>query len=248
MCAVCARQRALGQHEDAVGEALARVTPAPALCIIDSGGLFSRTDKRSREGGGEWKDRQSFTRTGKGPGAAISGACMALPPPSPEQEVALAAWRAGRDQVVTAAAGSGKSTLLLHACACVPDEDVVVIAYNKPLATDMVLRLAEAGLHRARCFTFHGLASHVYRLTPDDVTMHEVVSEVESGALRPATQVRATRICLDEVQDMRNVFHRLLATIFDLRAVHSMLSKMFCPTAQPKNRFKKQSLRVKLND
>ena len=223
MCALCAHASG---HSASMKTPLARHSPASRQlqhCVSLIAAVFSAGRTNARERGGEWKDRQSFTRTGKGPGAAISGACMALPPPSPEQEVALAAWRAGRDQVVTAAAGSGKSTLLLHACACVPDEDVVVIAYNKPLATDMVLRLAEAGLHRARCFTFHGLASHVYRLTPDDVTMHEVVSEVESGALRPATQVRATRICLDEVQDMRNVFHRLLATIFDLRAVQWLL-------------------------
>ena len=145
-----------------------------------------------------------------------------LPPPSAEQLVALDTWRAGYDQVCTAAAGSGKSTLLLHACAAASDEDVLIVAYNKPLAAEMTERLAAAGLERAQCFTFHGLCSHAYRLTPDDVTMHEVVAEAEAG-LKPTKVVRATRILLDEVQDMRAIFHRLLATLFDLQAVHWLL-------------------------
>ena len=39
--------------------------------------------------------------------------------------------------MVTAVAGAGKSTLLLHACAAFPDDEIVIIAYNAPLAAEM---------------------------------------------------------------------------------------------------------------
>lgn len=146
---------------------------------------------------------------------------MVLPPPTGEQEGALALWVEGASQVVSAAAGSGKSTLLLHAVQRAPTgARVVVLSYNRPLAVEMTAKLEDleyAGAMRdgvtAQALTFHGLCSNLFALTPDDTTMEATLDAVERGSLRPAVAFHPTHVCIDEVQDMRPLHHRLLRAV-----------------------------------
>jgi len=146
---------------------------------------------------------------------------MVLPPPTGEQDTALSEWVQGRSQVVSAAAGSGKSTLLLHAVRRAPqDARVVILSYNRPLAVEMTAKLEEleaSGLVKsgvaAQAFTFHGLCSHLFALTPDDTTMETVLDAVDRGAMKPTCEFRPTHVCIDEVQDMRLLHHRLMTTV-----------------------------------
>lgn len=145
-----------------------------------------------------------------------------LPRPSSEQSVALRVWAEGKNQVCSAAAGGGKSTLLLHACAS-SAEPVLVLAYNKPLAVEMTEKLALFGIDHAQCFTFHGLCSHVYRLTPDDAVMHEVIAQVNGGEIEPRHRLAARRVCVDESQDMRDVYFRLVELLLPISEVQWLL-------------------------
>lgn len=130
--------------------------------------------------------------------------------PSEEQLVALRAWEEGKSQVCSAAAGSGKSTLILHACKRARGE-VVVLTYNRQLAAEMAEKLK--GM-RAECFTFHGLCSRVYRLAPDDNALREAIEDAEEGRLAATNPPRAKKVCVDEVQDMREAHKRLLKLLF----------------------------------
>ena len=146
-----------------------------------------------------------------------------LPPPSPEQTRVLDHFRAGTNVVVTAVAGAGKSTLLLHACAAFPDEEVVVLAYNAPLAAEMNELLAAAGLVHARAYTFHSLTSQVFRLCPDDNTMYEIVEEAHRNGAQPRRHVAPKHLLLDEMQDMRDLYWELLSVVFDLQRTHTLI-------------------------
>lgn len=142
-----------------------------------------------------------------------------LPPPTEEQDVALKHWVGGRSQVVSASAGAGKSTLLLHAAKRVPEDAfVIVLSYNKPLAVSMNLKLEK--LRRtgvlargvtAVAYTFHGLCSYLYgTVAMDDTTLEDTVSKAATGALKAQHPFTPTHVCVDEVQDMRPLHHRLL--------------------------------------
>ena len=146
---------------------------------------------------------------------------MVLPPPTGEQDRALALWVDGVSQVVSAAAGSGKSTLLLHAVSrAPPNARVAILSYNRPLAVEMTTKLDAlegSGLIApgvvAQAFTFHGLCSHLFALTPDDTTMESILDAVERGSLQPSAPFCPTHVCIDEVQDMRLLHHRLLKAV-----------------------------------
>ena len=146
---------------------------------------------------------------------------MVLPPPTGEQDKALSQWVQGRSQVVSAAAGSGKSTLLLHAVRRAPaNARVAILSYNRPLAVEMTSKLEaleSSGLVgpgiTAQAFTFHGLCSHLFSLTPDDTTMETILDAFDRGALRSTVEFRPTHVCIDEIQDMRLLHHRLMRAV-----------------------------------
>lgn len=146
-----------------------------------------------------------------------------LPPPSIEQSRVLAHFRDGKNVVVTAVAGAGKSTLLLHACAAFPDDDIIVLAYNAPLASEMNELLAAAGLVNAKAYTFHSLASQVFRLCPDDNSMYDIVQEVHQSGAQPRNMPRPKHLLLDEMQDMRDLYFELLAAVFPLATTHTLI-------------------------
>ena len=107
---------------------------------------------------------------------------------------------------------------------------VVILSYNRPLATEMTAkleRLERAGLMpqgvSARAFTFHGLCTHLFALTPDDTTMEDVLDKVERGDVRPACGFAPTHVCVDEVQDMRALHHRLLRAVLPGGCVHLLV-------------------------
>lgn len=153
----------------------------------------------------------------------MAAAVDMMPSPSAEQSSALSVWHAGGNQVCSAAAGSGKTTLLLHACAQ-SSEPVVVLTYNKQLEIDMSSRLRELGLSSThKCFTFHGACSHFFRMTPDDESMHAVLDEAEAGTLCPQRPFEFRRICIDEAQDMKRVFFRLICQLAHLDASQWLL-------------------------
>ena len=147
-----------------------------------------------------------------------------LPAASPEQQRAIDLFCDGRDLVVQAVAGAGKTSLLLLACANLPrDEEVLVVAYNKCLADEFNTLAQAAGLENVKAYTFHGLASSVYELCRDDTSMHEIVTEAEQRGARPRRLLTPTHLLVDEVQDCRDLYWRLLGLVVDLPATHTLL-------------------------
>lgn len=137
-----------------------------------------------------------------------------LPEPSSEQLEALRAWRSGVNQVCVATAGAGKSTLLLHACAA-SDEPVLIVTYNKALQCEMDSKLDAPHC----CFTFHGLASSYFCVAADDEALHAILDNGVEMRREPAY----SRVCIDEAQDLKDVYVKLLQTMFDVRKVQWLI-------------------------
>lgn len=161
-----------------------------------------------------------------------------LPPPSEEQLVVLSHLDKEDDVVCTAVAGAGKSTLLLHACVMFEHDSVVVVAYNAILAAEMNERLNqlrasttdEYDLRNATAYTFHSLASKLFRNCPDDITLAEICQEQEALHRQQLLDtghvtfpMTVDHLMLDEMQDMRDLYHRFLCIVFPLKHTHTFI-------------------------
>jgi len=129
------------------------------------------------------------------------------------QEAVLHELKSGKSVVCTACAGGGKTTLIVEACARTPHASIV-LAYNRQLAQDTRDALAESA-PRGQCFTFHGLASRLFRSTPDDDALAGVVDDLEAGILVTPTELQLTpHICVDEAQDLTCLHVRFVRLVF----------------------------------
>ena len=138
-----------------------------------------------------------------------------LPAPTKEQEECLSFWREGKSQVCRACAGAGKTTLLLHAASS--REGTYILTYNRSLCNS-VQQMLDAMEIQSRCFTFHGLASHVFENVCYDDSVLE--SEVEKAEKAEKAEEEWSRpacppsVCVDEAQDLRPIHVRLLKLLF----------------------------------
>ena len=133
-----------------------------------------------------------------------------LPSLSDEQQCAIDVWNRHENQVCSAAAGSGKSTLLLHACIN-STEPVLILTYNKLLEVEMSAKLDSMNMTQHKCYTFHGLCSSIFSPTPDDETMHIILDN--RGTYVQTKEVTQRRICVDESQDLKAVYVKLILAL-----------------------------------
>ena len=122
-----------------------------------------------------------------------------------EQAAVVECVRAGLDGIVEAVAGSGKSTTIL-ACLQVLSRPATVLTYNKSLQVGFAKKVQTP--HEV--LTFHALAGRVfgYVIRDDSSLLHALDNDTPKGDLRiPNT------IFIDEAQDMKAIFARLLALL-----------------------------------
>jgi hypothetical protein len=130
-----------------------------------------------------------------------------------------------------ASAGSGKSTLLLQCVTrCQPGSRVVLLTYNKPLAVELQQKLSAlrmSGILKddvvADVYTFHGLCSTLFQLTPDDCTMEVVLNSVIAGQMSKRIEFDPTHVCVDECQDLRPLHHLLIQVVMPARPVYLLV-------------------------
>lgn len=120
-------------------------------------------------------------------------------------EAVLAAVAQGAARVaVEAVPGAGKSWLLRHASLQRPS---LLLAYNAQLARDM----REAGV--PLCLTFHALCARCLAPARDDAQLEDAVARAEAGALAPRDVPLVELVLIDEAQDVRALYVRLLAVL-----------------------------------
>ena len=120
-------------------------------------------------------------------------------------EAVLAAVAQGAARVaVEAVPGAGKSWLLRHASLQRPS---LLLAYNAQLARDM----REAGV--PLCLTFHALCARCLAPARDDAQLEDAVARAEAGALAPRDVPLVELVLIDEAQDVRALYVRLLSVL-----------------------------------
>ena len=135
---------------------------------------------------------------------------------TPLQETAIAAWKQSKNVRVIAVPGAGKSRVLIEA-ARVAQGLCIILAYNRDLCQDTKAKIEELGMGEwVVCMTFHGLATYCVTPTHDDVTLATVLDELDQGAtsFKRIRNVRA--ILIDEAQDFRPSFLRLIRHVIEM--------------------------------
>ena len=152
--------------------------------------------------------------TGTGPNLASKVAedidtllLRGVPKKEMEKNDALAlVQEAGDHVVVEAVPGAGKTHMIVELAS--KNANSLILAYNNALALEIQSLIDP---DRVSCFTFHSLCSRFVRVVRDDLQLRSVVEEVERGELLvERCSLHATTLLIDEAQDVRPIYIRLL--------------------------------------
>lgn len=149
-----------------------------------------------------------------------------LPPPSPEQQLAIdTLLHSNNNLIINACAGSGKTTTILHMAQAAPEVEFLLIVYNRRLMFETEERVQGLGLKNIQIFNYHTFGGRYYtsecatdqglkRIVEDDMS-------VKDGMVLPNFSV----LVLDEQQDMTPILKRFIDKV--------LRDKGFGPKTQP---------------
>ncbi len=120
------------------------------------------------------------------------------------------AFHGGEHVAVEAVPGAGKTRLLVRFSAMASSS--IVLAYNTQLAASTRRMLREAQ-SPAKCFTFHALCGRCLAPAHDDGEMLDAVERAERGEVVPHDVPTAELVLIDEAQDVRLLYVRLLRVL-----------------------------------
>ena len=128
---------------------------------------------------------------------------------SSEQIEVKGAIKSGSDVVVRACAGAGKSTTI-KSCIESLEDHCLVLCYNKSLQLEMQEKLINT--KNARACTFHAFAGQIYgKIIKDD---NELKRAIESNTLPNIEGLREKVVFVDEAQDLKEIFVKLVKKAF----------------------------------
>ena len=141
------------------------------------------------------------------------------------QKDAIEQWKRGQNVAILAVPGAGKSRVLVETCRTVTDGFTLLLAYNHSLAEDTNQRLAEAGLHdTVICKTFHALCQTcMNRPVFDDIALHDAIEAAEEGKIEVSRLHNIKYVLIDEAQDFKKSFYRLLGLVCNLDEVEQYM-------------------------
>lgn len=135
-----------------------------------------------------------------------------------QQQTAINYWNQGFNVKVTAVPGAGKSRVLLEACKSYSEGIVIILAYNHDLCEETKNKILEQGLEdQVICLTFHGLATYCIMPAYDDTALFDAIEGVESGEIPVQNKLQVSAILIDEAQDFRPSFLRLLHLVLQTK-------------------------------
>lgn len=133
-----------------------------------------------------------------------------------EQQRAVDEFCDGKNVRVRAVPGAGKSRVLVETCRRAPGGQSIILAYNHDLCKQTRAKLEEATMtDRVSCYTFHGLCCACLAPAYDDQQLYDAVDAAERGDL-VVKRVDVQRVLVDEAQDFKHIFHRLLTLILNV--------------------------------
>lgn len=135
-----------------------------------------------------------------------------------EQTGAVAFFQNGNNVKVEAVPGAGKSRVIIEACKVNNRGVSIVLSYNRDLCEQTMAKLKEANVsERVLCYTFHGLCCACICQAYNDQQLHDAVDAAEKGIIQ-VERLTVASIFIDEAQDFKNIFHRLLKSTLNVNA------------------------------
>ena len=135
-----------------------------------------------------------------------------------QQKIAVEKWDSGLNVKITAVPGAGKSKVLIEACKQFTKGIIIILAYNHDLCEETRKKINQEHLEdRVICMTFHGLATYCIMPTYDDTALFDALEGVEGGEIEVQNKISVSAVLIDEAQDFRHSFKRLLNLVLDLQ-------------------------------
>jgi hypothetical protein len=133
-----------------------------------------------------------------------------------QQQHALDLWAQNYNVKITAVPGAGKSRVLLESCNNFTKGIIIILAYNHDLCEETKHKIIQSDLEdRVICMTFHGLATYCIMPTYDDTALFDAIEGAECGEIEVNKRIKVDGILIDEAQDFRPSFLRLLNLVLD---------------------------------
>ncbi len=200
-------------------ESLGEMSP-PAEIVHDDTLVEEQNGKELQQDGFENSRDASVCETETETEVAPKQGHQVLPEPSPEQREIIRAVGEGKCVTIRACAGSGKTTCMLQVAASLPVwRKALIITYNRSLADECKERIQRLSMgHRIKCYTIHGLASRFAgRVCNDDHKLVRQADRWDKGLDKtPTYPMPLDLVMIDEAQDLRPLFHRILSHIFSI--------------------------------
>ncbi len=152
-----------------------------------------------------------------------------LPKPSQEQQLILDLVKKGHNVVVEALAGAGKTTMLLQTMLQNPEKSGFMVSYNRGLVdeTNLILTALEKTYKinirsRMVIVTYHSLLSMlINKVIDDDLLFLWALAETDFSEKRKNWKfAHFDFIIIDEGQDMRDSFFRLIMNLIVQCCIH----------------------------
>ncbi len=132
--------------------------------------------------------------------------------PSDEQNHIYSLISAGNNVQVDSVAGSGKTTTCMIIAIKDPPVQHLCITYNKKLKEETRLRIEAAGLANLEAHNYHAFWYHYYDTNINEVHMAKRLADPKLRP-KPGRKINFARLFVDECQDMRPVFFKLIKQI-----------------------------------
>lgn len=135
-----------------------------------------------------------------------------------QQEEAIRKWEMGCSVAIQAVPGAGKSKVLVEAASRTTHGISLILAYNTELQKATQAAIINLALEdRVACLTFHGLCTRCIALARDDASL---LDAIELGEADPSLcdKLKVKAVLLDETQDFRPSFWRLMLLTLELDA------------------------------
>ena len=132
--------------------------------------------------------------------------------PSDEQNHIYSLISAGHNVQVDSVAGSGKTTTCMIIAIKDPGVQHLCITYNKKLKEETRLRIEVAGLANLEAHNYHAFWYHYYDTNINEVHMAKRLADPKLKP-KPDRKINFARLFVDECQDMRPVFFKLIKQV-----------------------------------
>lgn len=130
-----------------------------------------------------------------------------------EQQSVVHSFVSGGNVCVKAVPGAGKTKLLVDTCEQASGP-CLLLAYNTQLAADVQDALERAGLlSKVLCCTFHALCTRYIAPARDDAELLRAVEAAEEGLQKIDPPADVHFVLVDECQDVRVLYLRLLRVL-----------------------------------